>query len=101
MKTAKNCPKCGFASNTNFADCPKCGVIVSKYLERKRDDKVSEKREVTAKNSSLQNLAGANALIIKQQKELGEILTGFETKNKITKSEAFEWIPAPGFTFMG
>ena len=82
MKTTKNCPKCGFASNTNFADCPKCGVIVNKYLERKRDDKVSEKREAAAKNSSLQNLVGANALVIKQQKELGEILTGFEMKNK-------------------
>jgi hypothetical protein len=36
----------------------------------------SEKREAAAKNSSLQNLDSANALIIKQHKELGEILTG-------------------------
>ena len=72
MKTIKKCPKCGFAANTGFAECPKCGIIVSKFVDQKQE----------AKKSALQNLAAANALMIRQKKEWGEILTGFETKNK-------------------
>lgn len=82
MKTTKRCPKCGFASNTSFAECPKCGIIVSKFLAQKIEDKEFENKDAGAKKSALQKLAAANALMIKQQKEWGEILTGFETRNK-------------------
>ena len=77
-----NCPKCSFASNTSFSECPKCGIIVSKFLNQKREDQTFENKADGDKKSALQNLAAASALMVKQQKEWGEILTGFETKNK-------------------
>ena len=82
MNTSTKCPKCEFTSNVSFNDCPKCGVIISKYLDTKMERKKFEGREASEKKSSLQNLAQTNALIIKQQKEWGEILTGFEAKNR-------------------
>jgi uncharacterized protein YxjI len=81
MKTTVKCPRCGFGSESGFADCPKCGVIVGKYMEMKHSDKKIEDREFAARESSLQNLAAANALVIRQRKEWGEIVSGFETKN--------------------
>ena len=82
MKTIKRCPKCGFAANVGFAECPKCGIIVGKFLTKKREDNEFEDKDAAAKKSALHNLAAANALIVRQKKEWGEILTGFETKNK-------------------
>ncbi len=82
MRTYSKCPKCGFTGKRPFRDCPRCGVIVSKFLQKAKDDKQADSRDAARKNSGLQNLAQANALIIRQQKEWGEILTGFETKNK-------------------
>ena len=82
MNTTKRCPKCSFASNSGFSECPKCGIIVSKYLNKKREDKEFEDKAAGDKKSALQNLAAASALMVKQQKEWGEILSGFETKNK-------------------
>ncbi|MFQ5901906.1 MAG: phospholipid scramblase-related protein [Thermodesulfobacteriota bacterium] len=78
----KICPKCGFTSDIDFDDCPKCGVIISKFLKRERELKEFEEREAIGRDISSENLAGAHALIIKQQKEWVEILSGFETKNK-------------------
>jgi len=82
MGTVKICPKCNFTSDTGFEDCPKCAVIVSKFLEREKELKHLEERESTQKNHSMKNFTGAHALIIHQQKEWGEILSGFETRNK-------------------
>jgi hypothetical protein len=82
MKTTRKCPKCGFQSQTRFADCPKCGVIVGKFAAKKDSLSDFENKASTAKESCLENLAATNALIIQQQKEWGEILSGFETKNK-------------------
>jgi uncharacterized protein YxjI len=82
MSSTKNCPKCGYASDTSFSDCPSCGVIISKFLEREKEQIEYEKRESSGIQSSLGALAIAEALKIQQRKEWGEILTGFETRNK-------------------
>jgi len=82
MNISSKCPKCKFTAQSSFNECPRCGVIVSKFLQKAKDDKQADRRDAASKNSGLQNLADANALIIRQQKEWGEILTGFETKNK-------------------
>jgi len=76
MSTTKKCPKCGYTSNTGFADCPSCGVIISKFLEIEKKQKEYEKKESSEMKSSLGALANAEALKIQQQKEWGEILTG-------------------------
>ena len=78
MSTSAKCPKCGFRANSSFKECPRCGVIISKFLDKAKGDS----KDAARKNSSLENLEQANSLIIRQQKEWGEILTGFETKNK-------------------
>ena len=78
MSTSAKCPKCGFRANSSFKECPRCGVIISKFLQKAKGDS----KDAAGKNSSLENLEQANSLIIRQQKEWGEILTGFETKNK-------------------
>ena len=82
MSTSPKCPKCGFTATVSFKECPRCGVIISKFVLKARSDRQADSRDVARKNSGLENLAQANALIIRQQKEWGEILTGFETKNK-------------------
>ncbi|GBC61178.1 zinc ribbon domain-containing protein [Desulfonema ishimotonii] len=33
MQTVTRCPKCGYTSDTAFAECPRCGIIVEKFLE--------------------------------------------------------------------
>jgi hypothetical protein len=82
MSTYSKCPKCKFTAKSSFSECPRCGVIVSKFLRKAKADKQADSRDAASKNSDLQNLARANALVIRQQKEWGEILTGFETKNR-------------------
>jgi len=51
-------------------------------LQKAKGDRQADSRDTARKNSGLENLAQADTLIIRQQKEWGEILTGFETKNK-------------------
>jgi uncharacterized protein YxjI len=82
MSTYSKCPKCKFTAKSSFSECPRCGVIVNKFLQIAKADKQADRRDAASKNADLQNLAQANTLIIRQQKEWGEILTGFETKNK-------------------
>lgn len=82
MSKISKCPKCGCTANSPFRECPRCGIIVSKFLKKVKEDKQADRRDAAHKNPGLQNLADANALIIRQLKEWGEILTGFETKNK-------------------
>jgi uncharacterized protein YxjI len=55
---------------------------VGKYLRQAREGKEFENKSSGAKKVALQNLAAANTLKVRQQKEWGEILTGFETRNK-------------------
>lgn len=75
MQTVNKCPKCNFSSYGGFNECPSCGIIVSKFLKREKKDKEFEKGDAGS-------LAEARMLKIKQQKEWGEILTGFETVNR-------------------
>jgi len=82
MSTSPNCPKCGFTANSPFKECPRCGVIISRFLHKKKTDRRADSRDAARKNSGLDNLELADTLIVRQQKEWGEILTGFETKNK-------------------
>ena len=82
MSTASKCPKCRFSAPSPFSECPRCGVIVGKFMQKAKDDRQADRQEAAGKNADLQNLAHANALVIRQQKEWGEILTGFETKNR-------------------
>ena len=82
MSTSPNCPKCGFTANSSFKECPRCGVITSRFLKKAKGDRRADSRDAARNNPGLENFAQANTLIIKQQKEWGEILTGFETKNK-------------------
>jgi uncharacterized protein YxjI len=82
MSTYPKCPKCGFKADTPFSECPRCGVIIGKFLQKGQDDQQADNADAAGKNAGLQNLAQAQALIIRQQKEWGEILTGFETKNR-------------------
>jgi len=82
MSTSPKCPKCGFTANSSFKECPRCGVIISRFLQKAKGDRQAASRDTARKNSGLENLAQADTLIIRQQKEWGEILTGFETKNK-------------------
>ncbi len=82
MNTSQECPKCGFSADAQFRECPRCGVIVGKFLQHAKNRQQLEDARAMDQKACLQNLADANILVIRQQKELGEILTGFETKNK-------------------
>jgi uncharacterized protein YxjI len=82
MDSTKKCPKCGYASDASFADCPSCGVIIGKFLGREKELKEYEKSESSGIKSSMGALANAETLKIQQRKEWGEIITGFETRNK-------------------
>jgi uncharacterized protein YxjI/predicted RNA-binding Zn-ribbon protein involved in translation (DUF1610 family) len=82
MGAGMKCPKCGFVSDTASDDCPKCGVIISKFLSREKERKAFEGQRGAGKDLAQQPLAGAQTLMIRQQKEWGEILSGFETRNK-------------------
>jgi hypothetical protein len=87
MSTSKKCPKCGFKANSAFNECPRCGVIISKFRQRAEAGNQAERRSAADKSAYLADLAGANTLIIRQKKEWGEILTGFETKNRYEVSD--------------
>lgn len=82
MSTVTACPKCGFTADIGFSDCPSCGVIVSKFLKREAELKASAEADAGERRHSLESLNKAESLAIKQKKEWGEILTGFETRNK-------------------
>jgi len=82
MRTLTKCPKCGFTADSAFDECPRCGVIVSKFLQTAKEAGQVERRTVSNKDACLADLAGADALMVRQKKEWGEILTGFETKNR-------------------
>ena len=82
MRTPTKCPKCGFTADSAFDECPRCGVIVSKFLQIAKETGQAERRSASKKDACLADLAGADALVVRQKKEWGEILTGFETKNR-------------------
>jgi len=82
MSETNQCPKCGFASEMSFPDCPKCGIVVSKFLAIEKKRKEFESAQDVTQRASSGILENAQGFMIKQEKEWGEILTGFETKNK-------------------
>ncbi|MCP4625674.1 MAG: scramblase [bacterium] len=89
MSRYSKCPKCKFTARSSFSECPRCGVIVSKFLQKASGDKQADQRDAACKNDGLQNLEQAKVLVIRQQKEWGEILTGFETKNRYEVMDHF------------
>lgn len=82
LKTSPKCPKCGFQARTPFSECPSCGVIVAKFHKRSEEERAAGADGKDGENQDLQALSQATALMIRQNKEWGEILTGFETKNR-------------------
>ncbi len=82
MGTHSICPKCKYTAKSSFNECPRCGVIVRKFLQKAKGDQQADRKDAAGKNAELENFAQANSLVIRQQKEWGEILTGFETKNR-------------------
>lgn len=82
MNTASTCPKCGYTSSAPFSECERCGIIVAKFLQRAEDNQRPQGSGRQHQNSDGDPLAEATGLMIKQKKEWGEILTGFETKNR-------------------
>lgn len=82
MSTTPKCPKCGFLAKAPFSECPRCGIVVAKFLERAKGTHASAKDAQAGDNAELNALAQAGVLMIRQKKEWGEILTGFETKNR-------------------
>ena len=84
------CPKCGFKSGTASDECPVCGVIISKFLARQKEQKGFGETGDAGQDLGLGRLAKADAIMIRQQKEWGEILSGFETRNKYHVIDSWE-----------
>jgi len=82
MSTHSICPKCKYTAKSSFSECPSYGIIVRKFRQKAKKNLQADRKAAAGKNADLENLAHANSLIIRQQKEWGEILTGFETKNR-------------------
>lgn len=82
MSTSSKCPKCGFVAKDPFNECPGCGIIVAKFLKIANEKHGDGADGNVQDNVELQALAQAKQLMIHQNKEWGEILTGFETKNR-------------------
>jgi uncharacterized protein YxjI len=85
MQTAKRCPKCGFNAAAAFSDCPSCGVIVGKF--KARNGAITDGPPES--ESGQDGLTQAPRLSICQQKEMGEILTGIETRNRYEVMDHF------------
>ena len=82
MAATTKCPKCDYAADSKFAECPRCGIIVSKFLARNKELAAFEQQATLASETTLARFAKTGAFKIEQRKEWGEILTGFETRNK-------------------
>ncbi len=82
MSQSSHCPKCDFSSGSSFSECPSCGVIVSKFMAIEKEKNKFDSEQDNNKESAMGTIENAHAFVIRQQKEWGEILTGFETKNK-------------------
>ncbi len=83
MADVSACPKCGFPFERRVAECPKCGVILQKYLRRQTE--LETRKQVAAALSdslNLKKIASARSLVIRQRVEWGEVVTGFETRNR-------------------
>lgn len=87
MTTTSTCPKCGYASDMEFSECPACGIIVSKFIAIEQD--THENNQAMGAQDSLQRLKEVGALKISQKKEWGEILTGFETRNRYSVMDSW------------
>ena len=89
MTATSTCPKCGYASDSEFSECPACGIIVSKFKALEQDRDTHEKNEAVGVQASLQRLKELGALKISQKKEWGEIITGFETRNRYSVMDSW------------
>lgn len=82
MSATTQCPKCGYAADSGFAECPRCGIIVGKFLARQKERAAFAQQVDQASAATLESFARAGAFKIEQHKEWGEILSGLETRNK-------------------
>lgn len=89
MTETSTCPKCGYEGDQAFSECPACGIIVSKFIELEKDRETYEKNEATGARASLEKLKEVGGLKISQKKEWGEILTGFETRNRYSVMDSW------------
>ncbi len=82
MTETNKCPKCAYSSDTCFSECPACGIIISKFVAIENEQKQDERDTAVGTKAALQTFQDSHALKIQQCKEWGEILTGFETRNR-------------------
>jgi len=85
LESTSKCPKCDFVGSANFSECPKCGIIVSKFIERQRQE-AEKHAHIGEMNRSyeLAGLADSRKLHIRQQVEQAEVWLGLETRNRYT-----------------
>lgn len=76
------CPKCGFKFETDYEECPACGVIIEKYLKMEKGREAEKQKTHARISQDINGLAQARSLYVRQKKEMGEILLGFETRNR-------------------
>ncbi len=83
------CPKCQFNQVAGESECFRCGVIFAKIgMTALAGAVVGGETDNSADTSEEQNdLESICGFIISQQKEWGEILTGFETLNRYVVSD--------------
>lgn len=82
MTETNQCPKCSYSSSTGFSECPVCGIVISKFVAIENERKHQEHDTAMGTKTALQTFEEIRALKIQQRKEWGEILTGFETRNR-------------------
>ena len=85
---AEACPKCGHVSEIQVPDCPQCGVIKSKVDQFDKRQAERRERASLGQGASMERLAAARQLMIKQQVEKLEAFTGFETRNRYAVMDA-------------
>ena len=83
----RQCPKCDYQCEISLRECPRCFVVFDKVAtaERRRQEAVAP--EPAALGSITERLAAATGLVVQQEKEKWEIVTGLETKNRYRVSD--------------
>jgi uncharacterized protein YxjI len=79
---AQACPKCGHVCRIQAMECPACGVIMGKVARAESRRAEREKKAALGPGTSIERLAEARELRIRQQVERLEAFTGIETCNR-------------------